>query len=465
MEEQYRINAGEISLFDIWMIIRNSLTKIIVFCFVTTLITGIITYFFIPKKYQSSVIFYLDEGKQHSLAAALSTQLGGFASLLPGGSGTKAELCSEIITARQFLEKVLEAENLPSEPEDIKGLKDSIKIELRKTGVLKISVLAREPELAYRLTERIFTRYRQVIESQEKSLSSSHRKYVEEQFARSAERLAKAEEALLAFQKSKGIPVLPEEINQAIAYLAELEKARMETDIILARAKTVLQETDKLMSEEAPLIKAELTESLNPTLQQYRRNLTDLELELAKARETYTDQHPVVKGLLARKEELLRRIGEEKEFILSSEMTTPNPVYQALVRQYVEGQIQVAGEEAKKSALDKYYGEQSKKLAQLPADLLAYGRLAREQKVAEQIYIMLASQLEQARLDEAREERVAIHVLDAPVIPHKKYSPSTVLNMALIGLLSLFSSVLWVFFRNYVVEEYREEEKRRSLAI
>jgi succinoglycan biosynthesis transport protein ExoP len=464
MEVQYHVDSDDISLFDVWRIIRNSLTRIIAFCFITTLIVGIITYFFIPKKYRSSVVFYLSEGKQSGLSAALSAQLGGFGGLLPVGAGTKADLCSEIITAGQFLREVLEAEGLPNKPENIKDLRDNINIELRKTGVLRLSVLAREPELAYRLTERIFAHYRQVVESQEKRLSSSHRKFVEEQFTKSAQRLAKAEEALLAFQKSKEIPVLPEDINRAIGYFAELEKARMETDIIFARAKMVLQETDKIMSEEAPMIKAELTESLNPTLQQYRRNLTDLELELAKAKETYTDQHPVIKGLLARKEELLRRIGEEKEFILSSEMTTPNPVYQALARQYLEGQIQVAGEEAKKSALDKYYREQSEKLTQLPADLLAYGRLAREQKVAEQIYIMLASQLEQAKLDEAREERITIHVLDAPVIPHRKHSPSTVKNMMITGFLTSFISVLWAFFRTYI-EKYQEEEKRRSLSL
>lgn len=461
MEHQYRADADEISLFDLWRVIKKYLLPIIIFCFGMTFIVGVITYFFIPKKYQSSVVFYLDEGKQRSLVTALSAQLGGF---LPGGSGTKAELCSEIITARQFLEKVLEAEGLPSEPKDIKGLKKSIKIELRKTGALMVSVVARDPELAYRLTERIFTHYQQVVEEQDKSLSSSHRKYVEEQFAKSAERLAKAEEDLLAFQKSKGMPVLPEEVSRAIEYFAQLEKARMETDIILASAKTALQETDRLLSEEAPMIKAELTESLNPALQQYRRNLTDLELELAKSREKYTDEHPVIKSLLARKEELLRRISEEKEFILSGEVTTPNPVYQALVRQYVEGQIKLAGEEAKKNALDKYYREQSEKLAQLPTDLLAYGRLVREQKVAEQIYMMLASQLEQAKLDEAREERVAIHVLDAPVVPHKKHSPSTVMNMAITGFLTGFLSVLWAFFRIYV-EKYREEEKRRSMSI
>ena len=103
-------------------------------------------------------------------------------------------------------------------------------------------------------------------------------------------------------------------------------------------------------------------------------------------------------------------------------------------------------------------------MAQLPTDLLAYGRLVREQKVAEQIYMMLASQLEQAKLDEAREERVAIHVLDAPVVPHKKHSPSTVMNMAITGFLTGFLSVLWAFFRIYV-EKYREEEKRRSMSI
>ena len=391
-------------------------------------------------------------------------QLGGFSGLLPIGSGTKADLCSEIINARQFLEKVLEAEGLPNEPEDIKGLRNNIKIELRKTGALMVSVLAREPELAYRLAERIFAHYRQVVESQEKSLSSSHRKYVEEQFAKSAERLAKAEEALLDFQKKNGIPTMPENLNRAINLFAELEKTRMQTDIALTGAKTALAEIDKHMSNVAPTIKAELTESLNPILQQYQRNLTDLELELAKARETYTDQHPVVKGLLARKEELLRRISEEKEFVLSSEVTTPNPVYQALARQYLEGQIQLAGEEAKKNALDKYYREQNEKLTQLPADLLNYGRLAREQKVAEQIYIMLAGQLEQAKLDEAREERITIHVLDAPVIPHKKHSPSTVKNMIIAGFLTLFAGTLWAFFRDYI-DKYREEEKRKGLSI
>jgi uncharacterized protein involved in exopolysaccharide biosynthesis len=463
MEMQYRADADEISLFDVWRIIRSSLTQIIVFCFVTTLIVGIITYFFVPKKYESSVVFYLAEGKQSGLSA-LSAQSGGLGGLLPAGSGTKADLCSEIVAARQFLEKVLEAEGLPNGPEDIKSFRDSIKIELRKTGVLKVSVLAREPKLAYRLTERIFAHYRQVVESQEKSLSSSHRKYVEEQFAKSAERLAKAEEALLDFQKKNGIPTMPENLNRAINLFAELEKTRMQTDIALTGAKTALAEIDKHMSNVAPTIKAELTESLNPILQQYQRNLTDLELELAKARETYTDQHPVVKGLLARKEELLRRISEEKEFILSGEVTTPNPVYQALAHKYVDGQIQLAGEEAKKNALDKYYREQNEKLVQLPADLLNYGRLAREQKVAEQIYIMLAGQLEQAKLDEAREERVTIHVLDAPVIPHKKHSPSTVKNMAIAGFLTAFISILWAFFRAYI-DKYREEKKRRDLSI
>ena len=72
MEEQYRTDVDEISLFDIWRIIRSSLTRIIVFCFVITLIVGIITYFFIPKKYQSSVVFYLAEARQSSLASAVS---------------------------------------------------------------------------------------------------------------------------------------------------------------------------------------------------------------------------------------------------------------------------------------------------------------------------------------------------------------------------------------------------------
>lgn len=40
MEVQYHVDSDDISLFDVWRIIRNSLTRIIAFCFITTVNSG-----------------------------------------------------------------------------------------------------------------------------------------------------------------------------------------------------------------------------------------------------------------------------------------------------------------------------------------------------------------------------------------------------------------------------------------
>ena len=75
--------------------------------------------------------------------------------------------------------------------------------------------------------------------------------------------------------------------------------------------------------------------------------------------------------------------------------------------------------------------------------------MVREQKVAEEIYLMLSAKLEEARITEAKEENVIIQVIDPAYVPDKKHSPSTTLNMAVAGFLALFAGVGLAFMREY----------------
>ena len=59
MEHQYRADADEISLFDLWRVIKKYLLPIIIFCFGMTFIVGVITYFLYPKNTRAVLFFTL----------------------------------------------------------------------------------------------------------------------------------------------------------------------------------------------------------------------------------------------------------------------------------------------------------------------------------------------------------------------------------------------------------------------
>ena len=83
-------------------------------------------------------------------------------------------------------------------------------------------------------------------------------------------------------------------------------------------------------------------------------------------------------------------------------------------------------------------------------------RLAREVKVQETVFNLLTAQFEQAKINEAR-DTPTVQFLDRAVPAERKARPSTTLNMAIAGALSLFVGVFLAFFLEYV-ERMRKQE-------
>ncbi len=92
----------------------------------------------------------------------------------------------------------------------------------------------------------------------------------------------------------------------------------------------------------------------------------------------------------------------------------------------------------------------------LPDLALQYARLMRHLKVQETLFSLLTSQLEQAKLAEAR-DTPTVQVLDSAVPAEKKSKPKIRLNMMMAGVLSLFLGIFLTFFLEYL-ERIREQE-------
>jgi uncharacterized protein involved in exopolysaccharide biosynthesis len=107
-------------------------------------------------------------------------------------------------------------------------------------------------------------------------------------------------------------------------------------------------------------------------------------------------------------------------------------------------------------------GELYPPLRQLPRLAVPYSELYRRVRVQEAVYELLTQEYEVARIQEAKDVP-AVSVIDAPGIPEKKSFPPRLLVTAVITVLSIGGTVLFVLFRKRW-ELVEETDQRKVLA-
>jgi capsular exopolysaccharide synthesis family protein len=106
-------------------------------------------------------------------------------------------------------------------------------------------------------------------------------------------------------------------------------------------------------------------------------------------------------------------------------------------------------------------------LTEAPEVKLQYARLQREALVQNKLFTLLAQQLEQAKIEEARDE-TAFQVLDRAVPPEHKSKPARTMTVLLSMLVSLFAGIMLAFVREYVdatVHTKDQVERQAGLAL
>jgi uncharacterized protein involved in exopolysaccharide biosynthesis len=88
-------------------------------------------------------------------------------------------------------------------------------------------------------------------------------------------------------------------------------------------------------------------------------------------------------------------------------------------------------------------------ITSVPGLALEYGRLTRDLKVQETLYVLLVSQYEQAKLAEAR-DTPTVQVLDPAIPAERKSRPKLSVNLLIAGVLSLLIGIFWVFLREAI---------------
>ncbi|CAN5335065.1 polysaccharide biosynthesis tyrosine autokinase [soil metagenome] len=176
----------------------------------------------------------------------------------------------------------------------------------------------------------------------------------------------------------------------------------------------------------------------NGAVQEILRSLMQLDNERAELLVRRTEQNVDVQGIDS-------RIG-----------LLERSLYQ-LVRNYL------SGVENRLTSLDAALAGYATEMQQVPAREVEFLRLTREQKLLEQVHVLIQTRLKEEQINSAA-DAANVRLIDAALVPERPSYPRSILNLTLAALLGLMLSAGIVFVREVRDRRLRSAEEVAAAA-
>ncbi|NPV80859.1 MAG: hypothetical protein HPY52_11375 [Firmicutes bacterium] len=320
-----------------------------------------------------------------------------------GAGANAAQNYVEILRSRTLLERVLArlGMDVPVDSAEFQDLRNSISAQLAQgANTIKVTVNSTDPFKAAQLANAMIDMLIQESQRSNQESARTAREFLEQRLKVSEGQLRRAEQALLDYKRSHRVIEPSEETKAQIEKISSLETALSQTEVAISELRANTEQMQKDIRAQNPTLVTSETVVGNPLIEQYKGKLSELEVDLAGAREKYTDKHPTVLSLRSQIQELKEKLNNEVERVVSAQTTTLNPIHQQLLSQLVQAEAQIVGLQAKRDALKELVAQNEAMLTTIPEKELNLARLMREQRVAEEIYVMLLTKYEETKITE-----------------------------------------------------------------
>ncbi|MBQ9635727.1 MAG: chain-length determining protein, partial [Acidaminococcaceae bacterium] len=259
------------------------------------------------------------------------------------------------------------------------------------------------------------------------------RGFLEERTKSAKADLEKAETALQVYKSGHKITSPSDNAKVFMDQFADISKQAAANQIALEAAQAKLASINRQLSGSAA------GSADNRTIQVYNSELAKLEAERISYLDKYTEKHPKMIEINDRIAKLKVKIQQEISKVASLQAPTENSVHQRLVAEKFQAESEVAVAQQKAAALQQAIDSNNEALEMLPEIEKDYIKVARDSQVANEIYVMLAKRLEEAKVAEVMQPN-DVQVVDVPTLPNRPISPRKGRILALAALLGLLLS-------------------------
>lgn len=381
--------------------------------------------------YESEALLRIkqDQGLGRSL---LDTVTGGNVQMSQQQMSTFEEILKSRGVVIPVIEATEEADNEGKYPQYEKYVEKKITTSpFKNTEILQVKVKGDSPEQAQRANQLLVESFLKRITNLSRSEQTATKFFLDERVKSAKVDLDKAETVLQNYKAENKITSPTDSARIFTDRIADIEKQAAANQVVLEAAQARLNAINQQLGTNAA------ASADNRVIQQYNSELAKLEAARISYLDKYTEKHPKMKDINDQIANLKAKIQQEISKVASLQAPSDNPVHQGLVAGKFQSEGEVIVARRKAEALQQIIDKNNADLEKLPEVEKGYIKAARDAQVANEIYVMLAKRLEEAKVAEVMQPN-NVQVVDVPTLPEKPVSPRkgrTLVLAALLGLL------------------------------
>lgn len=428
-----------IDLRDLWNVIKKNvpiIRKATLGCVAAAVLYLII----VPPTYESVALLRVKQPKGIGSSILESMPMG-------NAMATKQLMSTyaEILKSRSVVVPVIEA----TEEADDDGLYPRYEDYLEKrvttnpfkdTEIMEVKVNAKTAEDAQKANQLLVNGFLSRLTDLVRGEQKTTRLFIEERVKSSKQELNDAETKVTEFKKENNVLSPDDQIKMAADKLSLVDKLRAENQVALEAAKA----RNSAVSGQLQNNSASIAD--NNVITAYQKRLAELEAERIDYLDKYTEKHPKVVEVNKEIAGLRRSMNEEINKIASLQTSSTNQVHQGLLADKFKSEAEMNVAQSNLNTISQLEERYNKDVQVLSETEQQYLSLLRDARVAQEIYVMLAKRLEEAKVAEVAVS-TEVQVVDDPTLPEKPIKPKKALTLVLSFLLGLFGSSGFVIAR------------------
>lgn len=470
-------NAQEIDLFKIFNLLLLHKFTIIGFVFFFTTLALVVSLSLKPV-YESNGTIFISESKNRysyagsDLANLLTTTYGiGVGSTI----ANEIQLLSSKKLSKEVASRLLNVEydsngerfpilwkNYPDNP-DLVGL-DTVAIRIRdkikfeqvnpEADLINISIESYSPEEAAQIVNTTISSYSNLSTAQNRSMAISALSFLEEQKEKIRRNLMLNEDSLQIFMDYSNLVTVDAQTSNLITEISKIASEIQSTNVLLFTTESGISEFSSQLENLKPGLPAQIANSLEPTIQRYQYELAELFTErllLLTRNKNLNDNSPQVKDI----QRQIDLIKDEINLTTKQLINSDSDIYLTFISDRDGGvttyiselskkitalKVERAQFQTQKNILEDYYSSLNSQFEELPENIIELGRLRRDLKINEELFLLVSNQYAEMSLWEKTQFGLG-RPLDLAEIPARPIKPRkkiiTIIGFLLGGLLGV----------------------------
>ncbi|BAL83450.1 putative exopolysaccharide biosynthesis protein [Selenomonas ruminantium subsp. lactilytica TAM6421] len=403
-----------------------------------------------PPTYQSTSLLRIKQEK--GLGDSILSSVAGNAGMTTQRMNTNAE----ILKSRNVIEPVIEKTEEPNKDGKLPSYEGYIKSHVttkpfKDTEILQVDVTGKSPEQAQEANQLIVDGFLSRLAELSHAEQGATRAFLEERVESSKKELSDAEDKLQKFQVENKLFSTQDQIKQITDKLSIIDKEKAANKLNLEQAQAALGTINGQLDNSGRGI------ADSAALQQYKVQLAQLAAEKAGYTGIYTEDHEKMQAVNQKIANVQASMEKEIGSIVARQAPSSSSVQQKLLADKFQNEAMVAVEQAKAKALAALDKENEDLISKLPEKEQGYVRVKRDTEVAQEIYVMLAKRLEEAKIAENMVP-TEVQVVDSATLPEEPIKPKKAMTMLVALLLGLLTGSAFVTAKGILNRRMRTTE-------